>query len=141
MIRQLLIYTLSVIALTMSGQSRFYTSEKLSSNQITQIYQDSEGYIWIGTEYGLNKYDGYRFTNYFHEESNPNSISSNIISYLFQDSSGTLWIGTQTGLDRYNPADNQFVSVEMKGATSVPRINAIVQEDDNHLLVGTAGYG
>ena len=45
------------------------------------------------------------------------------------------------GLDRYNPEENQFISVEMKGATSIPRINAIVQEDKHHLLVGTAGYG
>ena len=139
--RQLLIYLLSIIALTVSGQSRFYTSEKLSSNQITQIYQDKDGYIWIGTEYGLNKYDGYRFTTYLHDKENPNTLSSNVISCLFQDSSGTLWVGTQTGLHRYVAADNRFISVEMKGATSVPRINAIIQEDENHLLVGTAGYG
>ena len=141
MMRQLLIYLLSIIALTISGQSRFYTSEKLSSNQITQIYQDKDGYIWIGTEYGLNKYDGYRFTTYLHDKENPNTLSSNVISCLFQDSSGTLWVGTQTGLHRYVAADNRFISVEMKGATSVPRINAIIQEDENHLLVGTAGYG
>ena len=141
MCRKLLIFLFFVIALTVSAQSHFYTSEKLSSNQITHICQDKEGYLWIGTEYGLNKYDGYRFTNYLHDEANSNSVPSNVISYLFQDADGTLWVGTQTGLCKYNPANNQFVPVEMKGATSVPRINAIVQEDNNHLLVGTAGYG
>lgn len=141
MIRQLLITILSTIALTTTGQSHFYTSEKLSSNQITQICQDKDGYIWIGTEYGLNKYDGYRFTNYLHDKNNPHSVSSNVISHLFLDADGTLWVGTQMGLDRYNPEENQFISVEMKGATSIPRINAIVQEDKHHLLVGTAGYG
>ena len=139
--RQLLITIFSIITLTSVGQSHFYTSEKLSSNQITQICQDKEGYIWIGTEYGLNKYDGYRFTNYLHDKDNPNTVSSNVISYLFLDSNGTLWVGTQMGLDRYDPAENKFVSVEMKGATSIPRINAIAQEDNHHLLIGTAGYG
>ena len=46
------------------GQAQhFFTSDKLSSNQISVICQDTVGYIWVGTEYGLNKYDGYRFTN------------------------------------------------------------------------------
>ncbi len=55
--RKLLITLFSIVTLTSAGQSHFYTSERLSSNQITQICQDKEGYIWIGTEYGLNKYD------------------------------------------------------------------------------------
>ncbi|WP_033147399.1 two-component regulator propeller domain-containing protein [Prevotella sp. P6B1] len=139
--RQLLLTITTIIAWTVHAQSHFYTSEKLSSNQITQICQDQEGYIWIGTEYGLNKYDGYRFTNYLHESGNKNTINSNVISYLFEDADGTLWVGTQLGLNRYIPNENRFESVEMKGATSVPRINSIVQEDAHHLLVGTAGYG
>ena len=139
--RRLLLTLLATFTLMAFGQSHFYTSEKLSSNQITHICQDKDGYIWIGTEYGLNKYDGYRFTNYLHEEGNDKTVSSNVISYLFEDASGTLWVGTQLGLDRYDPTTNAFISVEMKGATSVPRINAIVQEDANHLLIGTAGYG
>lgn len=139
--RYLLLTLLATFTLLSFAQSHFYTSEKLSSNQISQICQDKDGYIWIGTEYGLNKYDGYRFTNYLHENGNPNTVNSNVISYLFVDVNGTLWVGTQLGLNRYDAANNQFISVEMKGATSVPRINAIIQEDANHLLIGTAGYG
>ena len=101
--RKLLITLFSIVTLTSTGQSHFYTSERLSSNQITQICQDKEGYIWIGTEYGLNKYDGYRFTNFLHDRENLNSVSSNVISHLFQDAEGTLWVGTQMGLDRYDP--------------------------------------
>ena len=139
--RQLLLTLIIIITSTVYGQSHFYTSDKLSSNQITQICQDKNGYIWIGTEYGLNKYDGYRFTNYLHENGNDYTVPSNMISHLFVDNDGTLWVGTQLGLGRYNASTNQFIPVEMKGATSVPRINAIVQEDATHLLIGTAGYG
>ena len=127
--------------ITMSQTQQYFTSEKLSSNQITAICQDKTGYIWVGTEYGLNKYDGYRFTNYLHETAKPYSISSNVISFLFSDADDNLWVGTHLGLDRYNRVNDQFEHITLKDAKAVPRINHILQEDDNHLLVGTAGYG
>ena len=130
------------LSLPMMGQTQyFYTSDKLSSNQITQICRDQIGYIWVGTEFGLNKYDGYRFTNYFHETDNAATISSNVISFLFVDSRGNLWVGTQKGLDRYDDTNDQFIHVGLEGAKGVPRINYILQEDEHHLLIGTAGYG
>ena len=129
------------MCLTMLAQTQFYTSEKLSSNQINNICQDKVGYIWVGTEFGLNKYDGYRFTKYFHETNNPVSVSSNIISFLFVDSYGNLWVGTRKGLDLYDPLNDKFEHVKLEGAKDTPRINDIIQEDDDHLLVGTAGYG
>ena len=131
------IQCLSAIAQT----QHFYTSAQLSSNQITAICQDKTGYIWVGTEYGLNKYDGYRFANYLYDKDNPASISSNTISFLFCDSKGNLWVGTQKGLDWYDVANNQFRHIKMNGAKDVPRVNYMIQEDENHLLVGTAGYG
>ena len=124
-----------------SQTQQFFTSDKLSSNQITGICQDKTGYIWVGTEYGLNKYDGYRFTNYLHEAANPNSISSNIISFLFLDADDNLWVGTQLGLDRYNRDNDQFEHITLEGAKALPRINHIIQEDEKQLLIGTAGYG
>ena len=130
-----------VTILTWAQSGHFYTSEKLSSNQITNICQDKVGYIWVGTEYGLNKYDGYRFTNYIHETNDPTALSSNIISNLFVDSYGNLWVGTQKGLDLYDNVNDEFVHIKLEGAKGVPRINDIAQEDENNLLIGTAGYG
>ncbi len=138
----LTIFTLlSICLLTFGQSSHFFTSEKLSSNQITHIRQDKTGYIWVGTEYGLNKYDGYRFTNYFHETKDTTSLRSNVISYLFIDSKSNVWVGTQTGLHLYNPITDKFEYIKMEGAKEIPRINHIIQEDEEHLLVGTAGYG
>ena len=125
----------------MSQTQQFFTSDKLSSNQVTSICQDKTGYIWVGTEYGLNKYDGYRFTNYLHDTARPSSIVNNVISFLFSDADGNLWVGTQMGLDRYNHDNDQFEHITLKGAKALPRINHMVQEDENHLLIGTAGYG
>ena len=140
--RTLFLSLVLVHCLMMMGQTQhFYTSDKLSSNQITNICQDEAGYIWIGTEYGLNKYDGYSFTNYLYDKDNPASISSNTISFLFCDSKGNLWVGTQKGLDCYDDANDQFRHIKMNGAKEVPRVNYIIEEDEDHLLVGTAGYG
>ena len=136
-----LLFTCCLLLPTMGQTQYFYTSDKLSSNQITQICRDQVGYIWVGTEFGLNKYDGYRFTNYFHETDNAATISSNVISFLFVDSRGNLWVGTQKGLDRYDDTNDQFIHVGLEGAKGVPRINYILQEDEHHLLIGTAGYG
>ena len=135
-------FTLQLLCLTSSAQTvHFYTSDKLSSNQITRICQDKVGYIWVGTEYGLNKYDGYRFTNYLHETDDTTSVCSNVISFLFADSKGTVWVGTQKGLDRYDDVNDRFEHIPLRGATQVPRINHMIQEDEDHLLIGTAGYG
>lgn len=141
--RKLLLLTIWLLqCLIAVGQTQhFFTSDQLSSNQIMNICQDKAGYIWIGTEYGLNKYDGYRFTNYLYDKNNPSSISSNIITFLFNDSKGNLWVGTQKGLDFYDDANDLFVHIKMNGAKDVPRINYILQENEDHLLIGTAGYG
>ena len=138
-----LLLTLCLISclMAMSQTQQFFTSDKLSSNQVTSICQDKTGYIWVGTEYGLNKYDGYRFTNYLHETAKPNSLISNVISCLFSDADDNLWVGTHMGLDRYNRDNDQFEHIKLEGAKALPRINHIIQEDDSHLLVGTAGYG
>ncbi len=123
-----------------SQTQHFYTADKLSSNQITEITQDGAGYIWIGTEYGLNKYDGYSFTHYLHKEGNDHTIQSNNIATLFTDREGNLWAGSGMGLSRYNAANDNFDRVKLPGIQSA-RVNDIIQPSGDHLLVGTAGYG
>lgn len=68
--------------------SRFYDSKQLSSTLVTSIVQDGRGYIWMATEYGLNKYDGVRYTQYFHEDGDTTSLASNIVKKLFVDKEG-----------------------------------------------------
>jgi signal transduction histidine kinase/ligand-binding sensor domain-containing protein len=75
----------------------------LSHSTVNCILQDSKGFMWFGTDDGLNKYDGYSFTVYKHNPDDPFSISHNRIWSLFEDSAGTLWIGTYGGgLNRFN---------------------------------------
>ncbi len=81
----------------------------LSDNGASFIVQDHQGFIWIGTEDGLNRYDGYSFKIYRHDPEDENSLSDNLIWYLTVDKLGTLWIGTLWGLDRYDQINDQFI--------------------------------
>ena len=66
----------------------------LSQNAGLDIFQDSRGYLWIGTQDGLNRYDGYSFKVYKHDPDDPTSLSHNSILEIAEDSKGFLWIGT-----------------------------------------------
>ena len=102
--------TLFLSLMIWADSGELFTSGKLSSSLINCITQDKYGYIWIGTEYGLSRFDGYHFTNYLHDDKDTTSITDNIISDFLVDKNGNLWIGCAKGLMRYNYADNNFVS-------------------------------
>jgi ligand-binding sensor domain-containing protein len=80
----------------------------LSQGNVVDICQDKLGFIWVGTEDGLNLYDGYNFTVFRNDQDDPFSISNNNVHYLLVSKTGELWIGTQGGLNLYNRELNRF---------------------------------
>ena len=74
----------------------------LSQSTVETIYQDSKGYIWIGTNDGLDRYNGYDFKYYKHDKDNENSISNNYIVDIIEDKDGYIWVSTINGLSRIN---------------------------------------
>ena len=80
----------------------------LSQNTITDIIQDQQGFLWIGTQDGLNKYDGYEFKVFRTEEGDTSSLTNNYIKSIAMDSLGHLWLGTQIGLTRYDIQKGSF---------------------------------
>ena len=77
------IIILLIVCSRLFGQSGYYIpSERFSSGLINDVCQDKYGYIWVATENGLNKFDGYRFTQYLHQPNNPQSLNSNIVTKL-----------------------------------------------------------
>lgn len=135
-----IIYTcVSLLAVADSG-SRLYTSERLASSMIKCITQDKYGYIWIGTEYGLNKFDGYRFTHYLADNNDSTSIESNDITDFLVDKDGQLWIGCEKGLMKYNYETNNFKRYHCPDGEK-PRITTILQKSNDDILLATAGYG
>jgi len=114
----------------------------LSQSTIFCILQDRQGYLWFGTQDGLNKYDGYAFTIFRNDPDDPNSLSHNVIRALYQDRSGQLWVGADGGglnrLDRetggfthyrFDPADPTTISSD--------RVFALHEDRYGNLWVGT----
>ena len=92
--------------------------EGLSSNFVTSITQDHQGFIWVGTTNGLNRFDGYRFRQYYHSTRDSNSIINNQVQTLYCDSRGQLWIGTEDGVSCFIPSENRFINFSTKMPTS-----------------------
>jgi ligand-binding sensor domain-containing protein/predicted nuclease with TOPRIM domain len=80
----------------------------LSQNNALVTFQDSKGFIWIGTEDGLNFYDGYECKIYRNNDKDPHSLSNNFVRSVVEDKKGNLWIGTQSGLNLYNWDTDNF---------------------------------
>lgn len=80
----------------------------LSQTRVTRIVQDNLGFMWFGTQYGLDRYDGYRFKVFVHDQSRPNSLGGVDIISLFKDRAGALWIGCAHSLDRLDPSTEMF---------------------------------
>lgn len=134
------LFAISLSLMVWADSGELFTSGKLSSSLINCIVQDKYGYIWVGTEYGLSKFDGYRFTNYLHNEEDTTSITDNIISDLLVDKKGNLWIGCAKGLMRYNYETNNFSRLQFPDGRK-PRIYSMVESHRGDILLGTAGYG
>jgi len=114
----------------------------ISQNDTIAILQDSDGFMWFGSEDGLNKYDGQNFTIYKHDPDNANSLSDNWIKVLHEDRSGALWIGTLNGgLDRYDRKLDQFSHFihdpENPQSLSNNDVSAIYEDSDGILWFGT----
>lgn len=119
------------------------TSEDgLSQNAGLDILQDSRGYLWFGTQDGLNRYDGYSFKIYKHDPEDPTSISHNSILELAESDDGTLWIGTWGGgLNRYDPVSETFTRYQHDPDDSASladdNIYSILEDSNGNLWIGT----
>ena len=113
----------------------------LSNNRVWAITQDKYGFIWIGANDGLNRFDGYKVDVYRNEPGNKNSLPDNFIRCLFTDSRGTVWIGTGNGLAFYDYRSNSFQSFffNSKDKSTLPfnNISAINEDANGILWIGT----
>lgn len=123
-----------------ADNGKLYFSDKLSSSLINCVGQDRYGFIWVGTEFGLSKFDGYRFTNYLHDEKDTTSISDNIITDFLIDGEGRLWIGSAKGLMRYDYQNDRFIRYSCPDRRN-PRIYSIIENHKGDVLLGSAGFG
>lgn len=113
----------------------------LSQNRLFAIAQDKYGLIWIATEDGLNRFDGYKVEIFRHERGNKNSLPDNVVRCLFLDSHGIMWIGTGNGLACYEYRSNSFQSFfydgNDKSSLSSNWISVINEDARGTLWIGT----
>ena len=115
---------------------RLGSEHGLSHNAVFAILQDRRGFMWFGTQDGLDRYDGLEFVTLRHDPADPRSVSSSWITALLEDHAGTLWIGTRGGLDRITTSsvfERFALSSELAGAS----ITALAEDHSGRLWVGT----
>jgi ligand-binding sensor domain-containing protein/signal transduction histidine kinase len=121
------------------------TKDGLSQSTITCILQDSKGFMWFGTQDGLNKYDGYNFTIFRRDPDNPASIKGSFVFEIIEDSKGNLWIGTESGLNLFDRANNGFVhyqrDVNDPNSLIGNEVRAVFEDSRYNLWIGTTGGG
>jgi len=88
--------------------ARITRTQGLSQTRVDKLVQDNLGFIWFGTQYGLNRYDGYRFKVFAHDDKDPRSLAGVDIFALFKDRSGTIWVGCAHSLDRFDAQTSTF---------------------------------
>ena len=119
------------------------TDDGLSNNKINDIIQDRTGFIWLATDDGLNRFDGYGFKVYRHKSKDSTSLSNNSIWTLFEDRAGFIWIGTKSGeLNRYDPDTDRFTSWEIKSEfVKENSIKSIYEDSQGAIWIGTYKSG
>ena len=119
----------------------FNTDNQLSSNLATQVFQDRDGFIWIATRNGLNRYDGYQF-QIFQREDETSGLQSNYINCITQSHGGTIVIGSNQNVQAFDGARfHDYTLIGADGKQVHTYINYITESSDGSLLACTSGYG
>jgi signal transduction histidine kinase/ligand-binding sensor domain-containing protein/DNA-binding response OmpR family regulator len=112
----------------------FSSTDGLSSNTINVIVKDRFGYMWFGSEDGLSKFDGTRFTVYNHNTADTSTIRSNNVMAIYEDRDGRLWIGTSKGLSEYDREHDVFRNINVTLGNSA---RSICADHSGNLWVGS----
>ena len=154
MLRRVLLSTMSnrrllLLFLIISVQSAFAqmgklfdASQQLSSNFVNQVYLDNDGFLWVVTRNGLNRYDGYQFDIYKKNPKQPDSMASNYVNCMMQDKNGLFYLGMWGVLQTYD--GNKFQTIEVKDAEGNHidcYITSFIQRSNGDVLAGTSGFG
>ncbi|HEX8515551.1 MAG TPA: two-component regulator propeller domain-containing protein [Bacteroidia bacterium] len=122
--------------------SHITAEQGLTMGVVNCVLQDSRGFMWFGTQDGLNKYDGYNITVFKHNPLDTNSLSNNFINFLYEDKNSILWIGTDGGgLDAYDLVTGRFRHFRSGGkksnSISNNKVRCMLEDNEGLLWIGT----
>jgi len=134
----------SVLSQNYQCYDQLTSEDGLSQSTVNCILQDRDGFIWMGTQDGLNMFDGYNFTYYQNQPSDSNSLSNNYILSICEDQEGFLWIGTMSGglnkFDKYSNTFKVFQHTDDPASISDNSIWTVMNDDLDNIWTGT-NYG
>lgn len=115
----------------------------LSSNRIRCLFKDNKGYLWVGTDVGLDRFDSYNVKKYRHTENLAGSISSDVVKCIYEDREKNLWFGTSDGLNLFNPLKDNF-EVFRNDPSNIKSLNSnsitgIIEDKSGYLWIVTDG--
>ncbi|MFK7922564.1 MAG: two-component regulator propeller domain-containing protein [Bacteroidia bacterium] len=153
----LLLYVcISDMALLGQAKAAFHSKSKiqfehfslqngLASEKVISVAQDPQGFLWIGTQEGLHRYDGFELRQYLHEPQDSLTISDDAAEHVYVDHFGTLWIGTWNGLNRYDPITETFrryyYNPSDPSSLSHSQIHNILEDKEGRLWIATRDGG
>jgi len=115
--------------------------EGLPQESVLTILQDRAGFMWLGTQAGLTRYDGYRYRVFRNDPNDGASLPDNYIQTSYEDGDGRLWFGTRGGLARFDPATQGFVRQALSGGAGRggrnSNVSSIVGDRKGGLWIGT----
>lgn len=118
----------------------FTIRDGLSQSTVNCIMQDRKGMIWIGTQDGLNRFDGYEFDVFQKDPLDTNAISNNFVRSLINGPKGSVLVGTEGGLDRFDRKKQAFEAISFQGAVS-PIVLALEKDPKGNVWIGTLEEG
>lgn len=122
----------------MAGKPQFFTTDHdLTSSLINTVYQDRNGMIWVGTEDGLNRYDGSKFTQYRNIPGDSTSLAHNYVNTVFEDSKGRLYVCTHRGLQMHNPLTDKFTPLArtVDGNVYVTSVSGMLETEPDSVWI------
>lgn len=146
MIRNYILSLISIIAFCYcQGQSNKINFQSiqdgLSNPHVKCILKDNQGFMWFGTNEGLNKFDGSNLTVYENNITDSTSIINNSISTIIEDKDQNLWIGTATGVCIYNREKDNFKTFRRVGQELFQPVSVLFEDEKKHIWIGTSGIG
>ncbi len=137
---------LLLLSLRLNAQSfldHISLEEGLSQGQVQCMLQDSRGFVWFGTQHGLNRYDGYEIRHFYQNPFDSTTLSSDDIYCLFEDSNKRLWVGTKNGLNYYSATNQSFIQYDLNAdKTKMPNMPVTgIAEDRWQTLWVSTGNG
>lgn len=126
-------------AWSLGGNTVFLNLEDTRTTDVRAMVQDRQGFLWLGTDAGLMRWDGYRLQSYVEEPGTPGSLPDTFVRNLVVDGGGRLWVGTNSGgLNRYDPDNDDFVAIPIgPGGTRAGNIEALISDGAGGLWIGT----